>query len=209
MDFFRRVKKLSPLEGYNLWAESYHEEANPIKKLSDEFILESLPELSGKLLLDAGCGTGRFCMTAVEQRALIVKGIDLSPAMIAEAKKNCPTGRFECADLSTAALERYDVIICGLVLGHIDNFEPVLNKLINALNPKGHLILTDFHPYQTIMKAKRTFSHDKKTFEIEHTLHALDEYFTILRNSNIQVVSFKEPFYQDTPVIFGIHGVAA
>lgn len=211
--FFRKTKVLTPLEGYNLWSRSYHAEANPIKKMSDDFIASVLPSLAGKSLLDAGCGTGRFCVTAAGQGAALIKGIDLSPAMIDEAKKNCPSGNFVCADLASVDIERsfYDTAICGLVLGHIELIEPVMTKLVNSLKPGGSLILTDFHPFQTTMKAKRTFkdSGSGHTFEIKHTLHRLDEYFLMLKKFGVDIVSFKEPFFEGQPVIFGIHGVAS
>ena len=209
INFFRGIKRLSPLEGYNRWSETYHVEDNPIKNLSDEFIKSELPDLKGKTVLDAGCGTGRFCEIAVKQGASFVKGIDLSPKMIEEAKKNCPQGEFETADLAVDAIkEKYDVVICGLVLGHITSLESALLNLANALKPEGHLILTDFHPDQTMRKAKRTFSHYGKTFEVKHTLHLLNEYFELLRQSGVNVVNIKEPEFDSTPVIFGIHGRA-
>jgi malonyl-CoA O-methyltransferase len=207
INLFRRIAKLSPLEGYNRWAKSYHAEANPIKQLSDEFIAKSLPELKGRSVLDAGCGTGKFCTMAEQGGASLVKGIDLSPAMIEEAKSNCPQGTFECVDLEVAKLDKFDVVICGLVLGHINNF--MLPKLIGALKPGGHLIITDFHPQQTMMKARRTFKDitSGRTFEITHTLHPLDEYFSIMRNSNVSIVSFVESRFRNSAVIFGIHAI--
>jgi malonyl-CoA O-methyltransferase len=209
MRLFRRTKLLSPLEGYNLWSKSYHVEDNPIKRMSDDFILERLENLDGKAVLDAGCGTGKICLAAIARGASYVKGIDLSPGMIAEAKKNCPQAEFECADLVTSDLEKYDVVICGLVLGHIEQLEPALTKLIMSLKPNGQLILTDFHPYQTMMKAKRTFKYNGKTYEVRHSLHTLDEYYTLQKNLNVTVTQLEEPVFKDHPVIFGIHGVAA
>jgi len=92
INFFKRIKRLTPLEGYNKWSDTYHVEDNPIKKLSDEFIKSELPDLKGKSILDAGCGTGVFCKTAIDQRAAFVKGIDLSPKMIGQAKKELSAG---------------------------------------------------------------------------------------------------------------------
>jgi len=198
------IKVLTPLEGYNLWARTYHSEDNPIKTMSDDFISFELPEKIDSIL-DAGCGTGKFLQKDVPFK----KGIDLSPAMIEQAKKNCPTATLKCADLSTVVIERdfYDVVVCGLVLGHIENLEPVLQKLSSAVKPHGKLILTDFHPYQSMMNAKRTFKYENKVFEVKHSLHKLDEYFTILKNSGIEIKTFKEPLFQGKPVIFGIAGV--
>lgn len=209
IDRLKGIEKLNPLEGYNKWSETYHIEANPIKLLSDEFIMECLPSLDGKRVLDAGCGTGKICQGVVERGAAFVKGIDLSPKMIAEAKKNCPTAEFDTGDLSVKAIdEKFDVVICGLVLGHINSLESALTNLTGSLKNGGHLIITDFHPYQTMNNAKRTFSHYGKTFEVKHTLHTLNEYFELLKKSGVSIISLKEPEFNNSPVIFGIHGVA-
>jgi malonyl-CoA O-methyltransferase len=211
MNFLRRIKLLSPKEGYELWAKSYHAEANPIKRMSDEFIGENLPDLHGKSVLDAGCGTGKFCAVAVERGAAMVKGMDLSPAMIEEAQKNCPSASLECADLATVSItpNQFDVIICGLVLGHIEDHLPAVAKLIDALKNKGVIILTDFHPEQTASKAKRTFkdSQSGRTFEIKHTGHSIDSYKSVFRETGVVQSAFKEPRYSGKPVIFGIAGV--
>jgi malonyl-CoA O-methyltransferase len=211
MGWWGGIRKLSAIDGYNLWAATYHAEANPIKKMSDDFITETLPALTGKSVLDAGCGTGKFCAIALQQNAAFVKGIDLSPGMIEEAKKNCPTATLECADLSNAIIERsaYDAVVCGLVLGHIENLRPALETLTASLKAGGRLIITDFHPYQTMMKAKRTFkdSLSGKTFEVKHTLHKLDEYFSILKSAGIHIDIFREPLFDGKPVIFGISGI--
>lgn len=210
MNFWRRIRSLSPREGYDLWARSYHSEANPVKKMSDDFITENLPDLRGKAVLDAGCGTGKFCVLAADQGALFVKGIDLSPAMIEEAAKNCPSAKLECSDLSAAAIEpqQYDVIICALVLAHIEKHQPVLDKLINGLKKGGTIIITDFHPAQTKMKARRTFKDVRsgKIFEIAHTGHSIENYFQVLQ-PGVTVSVFKEPLYGDKPVIFGMAGI--
>lgn len=211
MSFWRRIKLLSPREGYDLWAKSYHAEGNPIKETSDNFITKNLPDLRSKSILDAGCGTGKFCAMAAERGASFVKGIDLSPVMIEEAKRNFPTGQFECADLSDVRIEAraYDVVICGLVLGHIEEQKKPLTALIDAIKPGGVLVITDFHPEQTANNAKRTFkdSRSGKTFEVRHTLHSLDEYLSLLKNMGIKITSFEEPLFKGKPVIFGIAGV--
>lgn len=198
------IKVLSPLEGYNLWARTYHTEDNPIKKMSDDFILSEMPGKVGSIL-DAGCGTGKL----LQCDASFKKGIDLSPAMIEQAKKNCPEATLECANLTTTSVEEdfYDVVICGLVLGHIENVEPVVLKLARGVKKGGKIILTDFHPYQSMMKAKRTFKYESKVFEVKHSIHQLDQYFLLLESAGIKITSFKEPLFQGKPVIFGIAGL--
>jgi len=45
-----------------------------------------LPDLSGKRLLDLGCGFGWHCRYAREQRARFVVGVDISEKMLASGE---------------------------------------------------------------------------------------------------------------------------
>jgi len=199
---------LSPLEGYNRWASSYGDESNPIKNASDQFIEKWMTDLHGKTFLDAGCGHGKFCVAAQQQGAAFVQGIDLSPEMVGVAKQQCPSGEFICRDLSTVKLRPayFDVIVCGLVLGHIEQLEAPLENLLNALRPQGVLLITDFHPFLTLQHARRTFR-DKasgQVYEIRHHLHLFESYFSCFTRHGLVVDVLKEPHYRDTPVVFGL-----
>jgi len=204
------VTVLTVTEGYNRWAKSYHQEANPIKKLSDGLVEKFLPDLRNKAVLDAGCGTGKFCMLAQGQGASKITGLDLSSAMIEIAQENCPSGEFRCVDLSMADLEpqSYDVIISALVLGHIKNLKTPLEFLLKSLKPDGIIVVTDFHPFLTLSNSKRTFKDvlNGETYEIPHHLHLYQEYVHCLHEHNVTLELLKEPFYQNTPVVFGFRG---
>jgi malonyl-CoA O-methyltransferase len=201
---------LTVLEGYDRWAQSYQQESNPIKNLSDELVEKFLPDLRQKIVLDAGCGTGKFCVLAEKQGASRITGLDLSSAMIEIARKNCPSGEFRSVDLSNVNLEpkHADVIICALVLGHIQNLKPALDGLLKSLKPEGTIIITDFHPFLTLSNSKRTFK-DKSTghtYEIPHHLHLFQEYFRSLSEHGITIDLLEEPSYRNTPVVFGLRG---
>ena len=206
-NFFRKhIARHSPLEGYNLWSKTYQQEKNPIKQLSDEFVRKSIPNLLGKKFLDAGCGPGIFCKEAEEQGASEVVGIDISPEMIKIAQTNCEKANFQAVDLESANLEisNFDVVVCSLVLGHVEKFNLSLQKLVDALKAGGVLILTDFHPYQSCQKAKRTFKGEgNSTHEVIHFTHHLSEYFAFLKGRMV-VQGFEEYFYNDQPVVFGL-----
>jgi malonyl-CoA O-methyltransferase len=201
-------KKISPLEGYNRWAERYDHEQNPIKQLSDKFVERHLPDLRHAIFLDCGCGPGKFLQLAQQQHAGQVHGIDLSPEMIRLVLSKCPGAILRCADLTQTSLEKntFDVVVCALVMGHIDNLPVVLGKLLDALNDNGVLILTDFHPYLTLLNSKRTFFDPKsrRHFEITHHLHLLQDYFKIFQKNAVTIEVFEEPLYEGKPVIFGI-----
>jgi malonyl-CoA O-methyltransferase len=209
MSWFRRKTPpvLSPLDAYNKWAASYAVEKNPIKNFSDELIEKFLPELNDKSVLDLGCGTGKFCRLAEHQGAHTIHGIDLSPEMIAKCKELPGRSTFECDDVSSVKLTAtFDVVICSLVLGHIEHLRPTLIKITNAVKPGGMLILTDFHPFLTLSNSRRTFVDlsTGKQFEVKHYLHLFGEYLGILQEQGMSVENFEEPLYRKTPVVFAI-----
>lgn len=214
MGWFTRNKEvplLSPYNGYNLWAASYLQEVNPIKNLSDQLIEKLLPNLSDKVFLDAGCGAGKFCKLAQNQNAKAIVGVDLSSAMVEIARAHCPTANLQCADLSTVELEKeyFDVIICALVLAHIEDLKRPLHNLLAALKKGGVLIVTDFHPFLTLRNSKRTFkdSQSGKEYEVQHHLHLFQEYFTVFRKYGFVVDYLEEPIFQNSPAVFGIRAI--
>jgi len=204
----RKTNILSPLEGYNSWAPFYLRESNPVKDLSDNLIEKYLPDLHGKRVLDAGCGPGKFCVLAEKQHALTISGIDLSPNMIEQARKNCPSGNFKCDDLSQIAIEEkaFDVMICALVPGHLQNLSPALDNLLKALDHGGIFIMTDFHPFLTLMQSKRTFTNpvSGQHFEIRHYLHFFEEYFKIFVKYQVIIEDWAEPLYNGVPLVFAV-----
>ena len=204
----KAIQVLSPLEGYNRWAATYSQESNPIKNLSDNLIEKFLPDLHGKTILDAGCGTGKFCSFAEKSKASNVIGIDLSPAMIEFAKTQSATTEFRCGSLIDVMIEEsyFDVIICALVLGHLENLTTALTCLLKGLKKNGVLIITDFHPFLTLLQSKRTFrdSVTGNNFEVRHHLHLFQEYVRCFNENGVIIETLEEPYFKNTPVVFGV-----
>lgn len=195
-------------EGYGRWAASYQEEVNPIKANSDRLIEKWFPDVRNKAVLDAGCGTGRFCTLAEERGASTITGIDLSSEMIAVARKHATKTEFICGDLNAISIpmESFDLVLCALVLAHCEELAKPLSNLCQSVRPDGVLLITDFHPFLSLQNARRTFR-DKaagKTFEIQHYVHSLGEYFSNLPRFGLSMEELEEPIWQDNPVVFGI-----
>jgi magnesium-protoporphyrin O-methyltransferase len=81
-------------------------------------LLSWLPEdLSGRRLLDAGCGTGALSVMAARRGAEVV-AIDLSPTLVGLAKERLPEDLgagsvdFRVGDLLDPALGRFDHVVC-------------------------------------------------------------------------------------------------
>lgn len=67
----------------------------------------------GARILDAGCGTGRVGGRIAASGHEVV-GVDLDPALIAEARREFPDVRWQVGDLSLLSLgETFDVVVCA------------------------------------------------------------------------------------------------
>ena len=102
-----------------------------------------------KIVLDAGCGTGKF-LNILEEKSKKYIGIDLSDKQLEKAKSKSKkeTSEFICSNLSNINLEnnQIDLIICSWVLGtiiDIDERNICLSELKRLLKPNGIIILVE------------------------------------------------------------------
>ena len=98
-----------------------------------------------KIVLDAGCGTGKF-LNILEEKSKKYIGIDLSDKQLekAKAKSNKDASEFICSNLSNINL--VDLIVCSWVLGTIidlDERNKCINELKRLLKSKGTIILIE------------------------------------------------------------------
>lgn len=110
-------------------------------------------DLSGKCVLDLGCGYGWHCKYAVECGAKQVLGIDLSVKMIHEAKrKNADpkiTYRVCGLDEYDYPADSYDCVISNLVLHYIADIDAIFRKIYLTLKNGGVFLLNIEHPVFT------------------------------------------------------------
>lgn len=98
----------------------------------------------GARVLDAGCGTGRISRY-LRDHGLAVEGIDLSPGMVAMARRDHPDLRFEVASLDALPYEDHglDGVVLWYSTIHSGRAEqPALyREAARVLRAGGHLIV--------------------------------------------------------------------
>jgi 2-polyprenyl-3-methyl-5-hydroxy-6-metoxy-1,4-benzoquinol methylase len=116
--------------------------------------LEISPEkIYEKLVLDAGCGMGRFAEVASRYGARVV-GVDLSRA-VESAHKNLgdrPNVQILQADLLQLPLRNgiFDFIHSIGVLHHTPNCEATFRKLVPLLKPGGRIVVWLYSGYNPL-----------------------------------------------------------
>lgn len=122
-------------------AKMNHYEVAKRLELVFEGVLGSV-DLSGRRVLDAGCGTGLFSQVAAE-RGASVTSLDVGEKLLAEVAKKCESERV-VGDLLALPLEsrRFDVVICTEVIEHTVEPRRAVSELARVVAPGGMLILT-------------------------------------------------------------------
>jgi SAM-dependent methyltransferase len=94
-------------------------------------------------VLDHGCGVGRLAVPFAE-RAEHVTGVDVSPSMLAEARRNCDARGLDHVDLVGAdrlgsLAPEFDLVHSFIVLQHIPPREgmAIVGRLASLLRPGG------------------------------------------------------------------------
>jgi magnesium-protoporphyrin O-methyltransferase len=114
-------------------------------------LLEYLPEdLSGRRLLDAGCGTGAFSVAAATRSAAVL-AIDLSPTLVALARERLPHDLaagsidFRVGDMSDPALGEFDHVVAMDSLIHYPAAD-IVQVLAGLAARTRHSIVFTFAP---------------------------------------------------------------
>jgi malonyl-CoA O-methyltransferase len=169
-----KTQVLSPAHAYALWAPDYERET-AVSLLDDALVGRLTPSLSGRRLLDVGCGTGRRMRTA---GARVAVGVEPSREMIA-AGAPALMGREDVTviegDARSLPVESgcFDVVWCRLVLGHVAALAVPYAEMARALADGGTVIVSDFHSAAYDRGHRRTFRSGNSVWEIETYSHAL------------------------------------
>jgi len=108
----------------------------------------------GKEVLEVGCGTG-LIMRGLDGRAKRLVGVDISPGMLAEARRrgfDVFEGR---AEKLPFADESFDLAYSFKVLAHVPDIELALREMARVLRPGGHLVAEFYNALSLRRLAKR------------------------------------------------------
>jgi SAM-dependent methyltransferase len=112
------------------------EESDFWSKVKVKLILKLV---EGKSILDVGCGSGRLSKTLLDE-GYEVMAIDTDSKAVEIAKKKGI--RCFVADISVWQTDqKFDCIILGDVLEHIDEDRSAMRKIHGMLNPKGCMVV--------------------------------------------------------------------
>ena len=161
---------LTAREGYRLWAPSY--EAETAVSFVENGVVAALGvPVSGRRLLDVGCGTARRLN---DTGASLAIGVDLTPEMLELARGSSPIAAADVRALPFSA-QSFDVVWCRLVIGHVREMEWAYAELSRVCRMGGAVIVSDISAAAVAAGHRRTFNDAHgTTHEVEHFEHSIE-----------------------------------
>lgn len=158
------MKRLTPREGYDLYAQDYRKDHPHLDSFMDgaeteswgsalDALIERLPRVTA---MDVGCGDGRTLgrwKRRVENRGWSERvelwGSDISPRMIEAARGRVKGVRWDVLDLAdpvavarwTEAHGRVDLVSAFFVVVHFDQSSDFFTGVTSLLAPGGRLVM--------------------------------------------------------------------
>ena len=192
-------------EGYARWAADYDDEANPLIALEEPVVMELVGDITGRDVLDAACGTGRYAIPLAQAGARVT-GIDISEVMLGLARQKASEHGLS-VDLRAADLRQlpfpdasFDVMVCALALCHLPELRQAVSELSRVLRPGGRLIVSDFHPFCLLIGWRTALHRADATYWIENHLHLTQDYVGALMASGLAMTDFREAVVDERAV---------
>lgn len=133
------------------WDEGVGEKGDVRHELVINPIVEKfLGDLSGKVVLDAGCGNG-YIARKMAKNAKKVVGVDFTEELVDIAKgksKNLKNLEFKTASVEKLPFkdESFDVVLCNMVLMDLENLDAAVSEISRVVKRKGLVVISTQHP---------------------------------------------------------------
>jgi malonyl-CoA O-methyltransferase len=186
---------LSSEQAYDRLASAYPPHAhNVMMEMEQAAVIALLGDVAGRRCLDLGCGSGRYLRLLREAGAARAVGLDLSAAMLVRAR----AGGFGVARGDAARLPfgdaAFDVVVCGLMVGHVAALFELLAEVSRVLAPGGVLVYSDVHPAGTLAGWQRALPDaEGRVVSVVQHLHLYTDHVGACRAAGLEVEALREP----------------
>jgi len=191
---------MSIQNAYNQWSETYDTDENLTRDLDRQAMREVLTGQHFDSILELGCGTGKNTAFLV-QSGTHVDALDFSEGMIAKARQKVKADnvKFSVADLTQAwPCEglAYDLIVCNLVLEHIENLSFIFSEASRVLKTNGRFLINELHPFRQYEGKKARFDTGQGVTEIPAFVHHISDFLNAASTSGLRLVKLNEYWHE-------------
>jgi trans-aconitate 2-methyltransferase len=191
----------------NTWDPALYQGKHAFVWRYGQELIGLLAPRQGERILDVGCGPGQLTAQIADAGAEVT-GIDNSPAMLAEARKNYPGVRFELVDASRLAYDRqFNAVFSNAALHWVRDAGAAAAGMAQALKPGGRLVV-EFGGKGNIRQLRDAISRALKDFRIDAPespwfYPGIGEYAAMLERHGLEV-NYASLFDRPTPLEGGL-----
>ncbi|QOW08888.1 class I SAM-dependent methyltransferase [Kaistella flava (ex Peng et al. 2021)] len=185
-------------EAYKHWSKIYDSNENKTRDLEAKSLRETLNNGVFENCLEIGCGTGKNTEW-LKNKCEKILAIDLSQHMleIAENKIKSENVKFLKVDINhdwNFTNDVYDLVVCSLVLEHIENIDRVFELIGKHLKVGGILYVGELHPFKQYSGSKARFQNNDIEQVVECFTHHVSEFTRIAKKYNFKIEDINEYF---------------
>lgn len=141
-------------------------------------MIKMLGNLSGKRVLDWGCGSGIY-LKKLKGKCKVIKGFDISPEMVKIAKRINPDVEIKIGSGTKIPFnEKFDVVFASLAIHYLKDLNKTFKEVRRVLKDGGIFI---FSTGNIITKAGKTLYVRGRKYKV---LGKVD-YFNLYRSDNV------------------------
>lgn len=175
--------------GYNAWANHYDLNPSHTVVAARQALLQLLPDLAGKTVLEVGCGTGENFAQLSGRGIKSAIGLDFSAGMLAKARQkqfDFPAyfAQHDVQRVFPVATASVDVVIISLVLEHLADIQFTFSELSRILVDGGESLLVELHPFRALSGGFARFA--DSLGETEYCMKSNVHSIADLLNSHLQ-----------------------
>lgn len=187
-------------QAYAGWAASYDDDRNLTRDLDQQITEAVLGHHRVGSILEFGCGTGKNT-ALLAQIGRQVHALDFSEEMLAKAKQKVSANHvtFGLADITQpwpAASESIDLVVCNLVLEHVEDLSFVFAEAGRVLAAGGQFFVSELHPFRQYQGVVAHFVRDDRRTEIPAYIHHLTDFLNAGAENNLSLVLVKESWHE-------------
>ena len=149
--------------------ESYRDKEKRVEKWVELF-LTAVPEQKRGVLLDCGCGVGRFSVPLASSFEMVI-GIDIDETMLSIARKRTNDvqwihGNICCTPLNNDSV---DVVLASMLIEHLKSFRSFQKEIFRLIKPAGILLMRTMLPEDIAATTWYQFSETAYKMECSRT----------------------------------------